>query len=262
MTFDFNSMLRDKLVALQKDLGLSNFNIEVDAEQAFLKSKDMQPNTIYVLTKLLQNDRSIGVETQPIQIFILSEQDSLDVCKALLSEFAKRNNFVAFTSGTDWIKQQYTDPVVLSNFNTVDFGYRSVLYVSATLYIMEDVIDVSNVTIDSIPVKALTFGFTYSMTTNTQQMATESIASSQKTVSSFGVTMSIPLVKNVVVEKILKIVDEYENYTGNEPFAVSFDCKTSDKEFGITISKTLKLINAQLTTAINQVPALQLGFIK
>lgn len=262
MTFDYNKILKDNLAALQKELGLDDFNIEVDSEQAFIKTNDMKPDTIFVLTKELQNDRSIGVETQPVQIFILSEQNRLDACRILFQEFAKRNNFVAFTSGNDWIKQQYTDPVVLSNFNTVDFGYRSVLYVSATLYIMKDVIDVSNVTIDGDPIVPLSFSFSYSMTTNTQPKATESIASSQKTVSSFAITMSVPLVKSDFVEKALKIIDEDENYNGNEVFVVSFTCKTSDESMSITITKNLKMINAQLITAPNQVPSLQIGFMK
>lgn len=275
MEFNYNNILRNRLAALQKELGLDGFDIEVDSEQAFLKTKDLKPNTIFVLTKELQNDRSIGVETQPVQIFILSEQNSLDACRILFSEFAKRNNFVAFTSGNDWIKQQYTDPVVLSNFNGVEFGYRSVLYVSATLYIMKNVVDVSNVAIDGDPIVPLSFSFSYSMNVNTQPKATESISSSQKTVSSFAITMSVPLVKSDFVEKVLKIIDETDDtnntdlevservaYNGNEVFAVSFTCKTSDESMSITISKNLKMINAQLITAPNQVPSLQIGFMK
>lgn len=275
MTFDYNKILRDNLAALQKELGLDSFNIEVDSEQSFIKTNDMKPDTIFVLTKELQNDRSIGVETQPLQIFILSEQDSLDSCRILFQEFAKRNNFVAFTSGNDWIKQQYTDPVVLSNFNTVDFGYRSVLYVSATLYIMKNVIDVSNVMIDGVSVLPLSFGMSYSMSANSQQLTTEFISSSVKSVSSFALTISIALLLNAPVKKILNIINETDDtnntdlevseriaYDGNNPFVISFDLKVADNSYSLHMEKTVRLINGQLITAPNQVPSLQLGFVK
>lgn len=275
MTFDYNKILRDNLAALQKELGLDSFDIEVDSEQSFIKTNDMKPNTIFVLTKELQNDRSIGVETQPLQIFILSEQNSLDSCRILFQEFAKRNNFVAFTSGNDWIKQQYTDPVVLSNFNTVDFGYRSVLYVSATLYIMKDVIDVSNVKIDNVAVLPLSFGMSYSMSANSQQLTTEFISSSVKSVSSFALTISIALLLNAPVKKILNIINETDDtnntdlevseriaYDGNNPFVISFDLKVADNSYSLHMEKTVRLINSQLITAPNQVPSLQLGFVK
>lgn len=275
MTFDYNKILRDNLAALQKELGLDSFNIEVDSEQSFIKTNDMKSDTIFVLTKELQNDRSIGVETQPLQIFILSEQDSLDSCRILFQEFAKRNNFVAFTSGNDWIKQQYTDPVVLSNFNTVDFGYRSVLYVSATLYIMKNVIDVSNVMIDGVSVLPLSFGMSYSMSANSQQLTTEFISSSVKSVSSFALTISIALLLNAPVKKILNIINETDDtnntdlevseriaYDGNNPFVISFDLKVADNSYSLHMEKTVRLINGQLITAPNQVPSLQLGFVK
>lgn len=276
MEFNYNDLLRERLYDVASDLGVEGYDFEVDEEQAFLKVKDLKPNTIYVLTKMLQNDISIGVETQPLQIFILSEQNSLDTCTVIFKEFAKKYNFQALITGNLWVKQQYTDPVVLSNFNNVDYGYRSILYVSATLYIMKDVIDVSNVKIDNVAVTPLSFSVSYSMSTNSQPTASEYIASSLKTVSSFAVTISIPLVESAAVKKVLNIMAETDNtgntqlpveqriaYNGNNPFSISFDCKVANSNYSLTISKPyMRLISAQLITAPNQVPSLQLGFMK
>ncbi len=279
MRFNYNKVLREKLYDLQNELGLSQFNFEVDSEQAFLKQKDLEPNTIYVLTRNLQNDNSIGVDTQPVQILVLSEQNSLDIAKALFSEFAKRYNFEAisetYTEDDEthniWVKQQYSDPVVLSNFNTVDFGYRSVLYISATLYIMYDVVDISNLEINSESLKALNFNISYSMTPNTQQLPSEFIASSKKTTSTFAVSMSVPMIKGDFVTDVLRIIQEDEDhidsedqeYNGNNNFWISFDFSVGEDDSDkIHISKKMKMISAQIVTAPNQVPGLQIGFIK
>lgn len=266
MRFNFNRVLREKLYALQAELGLSNFEFEVDSEQAFIKKKDLDPNVIYVLTRNLQNDNSIGVDTQPVQILILSEQNSLDISKALFSEFAKRYNFEAisenYTENEEthniWVKQQYSDPVVLSNFNTVDFGYRSVLYISATLYIMYDVVDVKSVTVDTKPYTPLNFNISYSMSTNTQQLPSKFIATSMKTVSTFAITMTVPPVKSDLITKVMKIIaGNYEGFDGNNEFVISFDIG-----LGTLVEKHVKLISVQEVTAPNSVPGLQLGFLE
>lgn len=281
MKLNYNELLMNKLLALQNELGISNFNFVVDSEQAFLKKKDIQPGTIYVLTRMLQNDISVDMITQPVQIMILSEQDSLDIAKAFFNEFAKKYNFEAISLQDDtsnlWVKQQYSDPVVLSNFNTVEYGYRSVLYVSATLYISENVLDITDLQIDGNPVKAINVNISYSMSTNTQQLASEFISSSIKTVSTFAMTMTVPVLKNDFVVKCLSILAEIDNtnntgldvseriaYTGNDDFVISFKLAVNDKTdaFNIPMTKHMKLISAQLITAPNQVPSLQLGFIK
>lgn len=273
MRFDYNKLLREQLYSLQSQLELSNFNFEVDSEQAFLKYEgNLEPNTIYVLTKDLQNDNSINVDTQPVQILILSEQNSLDIAKAFFSEFAKRYNFIATsqaytennTSHNIWIKQQYSDPVVLSNFNTVSFGYRSVLYIAATLYIMYDVLDVKNLKIDTESVEALNFNVVYSMNTNTQQLPNKYIATSLKTVSTFAVTLTVPMLNNNFVKKCLNILAETSGYDGNNEFAFAFDfgISTDANSFKVSLSKTMRLTSVQITTAPNSVPGLQLGFME
>lgn len=278
MRFDYNETLRQQLYSLQAQLELSNFTFVVDSEQAFLKYEgNLEPNTIYVLTKDLQNDNSINVDTQPVQIMILSEQDSLDVAKAFFSQFAKTYNFMAsnqsYTENTVthniWVKQQYSDPVVLSNFNTVAYGYRSVLYIAATLYIMYDVVDVKKVEVDGVEYIPLSFSIAYSMSTNTQQLPNKYIATSMKTVSTFAITMQVPMLGNGLTAKVLEIMnetkpnvatDEYSApFDGNNKFVIKTTFNTPSAD--ISIEKDMKLISVQVITAPNSVPSLQLGFM-
>lgn len=274
MNYSFNEMLRKQLYALQNRLALSDFEFEVDSEQAFLKKKDLKPNTIYVLTRELQNERSIGVDTQPIQILILSEQNSLDVARAFFSEFAKDYNFAVDRSYTDadgvslWVKQQYSDPVVLSNFNTVAYGYRSVLYISSTMYIMRDVADMKDLTIDGKTVEALTFDISYNMSPNTQQKtgAGEYISKSMKSVSTLAITITVPATNSDLLSKVFGIMDEHDDnttdpndatsYGGNENFYISFSL--GSQQFS---NKRFKLTAVDYGAAINNVPAIRLGFM-
>lgn len=258
MTFNYENYLVEKLIEIQNSEGLSNFNFVVEEEQIFVKRKDYEENTIYIVIKYLADNKQIGATTQPIQMLILSEQNQLDISRVLFSKFATDNNWVSFTSGTDFIKQQYSEPVVLSNFNPVMYGYRTVMYMMANLTIIEDVIDVKDLKIRGLgryyPIEATAFNLSYSMQPNTQQIKTEKIASSVKSVSSLSLSMTIPFTTNHLTTRIINILSE--NLSGDDIFYISFELN------GTVIGKNYKLISAQLVTAINQVPALQLGFIK
>ena len=283
MSYDFNELLRNEIIQLKQEYAI-DCDFIIESEQMFIKRDVLKPDTIYLLTRELQNDNSIGVDTQPIQILILSEQDSLDICKGFFSAFAKKFNFVESfdtytednTTHTIWVKQQYADPVVLSNFNTIDCGYRSVLYMSATFYIMYDIVDLKDLKIDGDDFKALTFSLAYSMTPNTQQItgASEFISKSVKSVSSLAITLTIPAVKSNLLTKVLSIANETDTqqsteltYGGNEDFNFYFEL--GDISFGNSgaIDDTNKVLNMKLTalnyeTAINNIPAIRLGFVK
>lgn len=292
MNYDFNALLREQIILLKQDYEI-DCDFIIESEQMFIKRDVLKPNTIYLLTRELQNDNSIGVKTQPIQVLILTEQDSLDKAKGFFSEYAKRFNFIEQTSTyldsnnnshSIWVKQQYSDPVVLSNFNTIDYGYRSVLYMSTTLYIMYDIVDLQtlttgNISVDGNEYKALTFDLTYSMTPNTQQTSgtTEFISKSVKSISSLAINITIPSIASNLITKVLSIANESDttttdltdtlSYGGNENFYFYF--KLGAVQFGNSgdLSDThkvlkMKLVSMQFGTAINNIPAIRLGFSK
>ena len=286
MNFDYNELLRSQIIQL-KDSYAIDCDFVVENEQMFMKRAVMKANTIYLLTRELQNDNNVGIITQPIQILILAEQNSLDIAKGFFSAYAEKFNFIEHkssytednTSHSIWVKQQYSAPVVLSNFNEVSYGYRSVLYMSATLYIMNDIVDLSELKIDGVSYKALTFDLSYSMTPNTQQItgSDEFISKSVKSVSALSLNITIPMVKSNLITKVLEIMNESDetttdltdalSYGGNENFYFYF--KLGDVVFGNSgalddTNKVLKmkLIVAQVGTAVNNIPAIRLGFTK
>ena len=265
MNYDFETYLITKLNMIKDDLGL-DINIYAAVEQNFAKMEQPGPKDIFIVIKYLSSSIQFDAETMPIQILVLSEENSLDKARMLMNKFANDYNWQIITDNSTWIKQQYSSPVVMNNYVEVGHGYRSVLYISGTLYIMENIVDVKNVTIDDKPVTPLSFNVSYSMSTNTQQITSDYIASSVKTVSTFALTMTIPMLESELVTKVMKILDEQNTFDGNNSFAISFECgleqTVNEQIVSKPISKTMRLISAQITTAPNQVPGLQLGFMK
>lgn len=260
MNYDFETYLLGRLINIKDEID-ENFNVFVSDEQAFVKQKDFGPKSIYVIVKKLASDIEFDgiIETMPIQLIVISEGNSMDVAKEIMERFANQYNWKMIDDGTIHVKQQYSSPVVLSNFNEVGYEYRSVLYVSGTLYVMQNIVDVKNLTIDGLGYIPLAFSINYSMSTNTQQLPasgneTNYIAKSLKTVSTFSLAITLPMIDTSVVYKVMEILNEQKS--GNEDFAISFVCD------GLTISKIMRLTSVQIITAPNQVPSLQLGFMK
>lgn len=395
MNWDYETKLKSYIVQAQNDSGMTDYLFEVCNEQIFVKKKTLDPNTIYVVVKYLSSTNTLNAVTQPIQILVSCEQNQIQASQIVFSKLVDSHNFEAVIDGGTYIKQDYRQPVVLSNFNEVSYGYRTLMYISATLFIMENVMDIEDFSIrtgvrefrnlsaaqasikddwfngdypgevgyspeyivdtneltnltdaiglgwivDDQPimyvdgtlcysfrfhndravllngegvdiktiyysqqryitiqfygpedvetadhsfinyadysqlfpdivtqyvyddrtydeVKPISFVMSYSMTPNTQPIPPQRIATSVKSVSTFSVTLGVPLISDyqfiTVCNKIAAGI-----VSGNISFVVSF--KLGSVEFN---NVPMKLVSSQITTAINEVPGLQIGLIK
>lgn len=250
MNYHYEDFLTEKLNLTKQDLGM-NINIEVYEEQIFVKMKTFTPNTIYVVIKYLSSNITLEATLQPVQIMILSEQNSMEIARTLFNEFANRYNWFTDIQDNIYTKHQYSTPVVLSNFEDVSNGYNSMLYVSGTLAIMENVLDVKNIKIGRIEIPILAFNMSYSMSGNTQQMPSNNIASTIMDVSTISFGLTLALKGNPIFEALFGILSGRIN--GNYTFNLSFTI--GDEEF----SFNTKLTSAVLNTAPNQVPSIQIG---
>lgn len=251
LTYHYEDFLTEKLNLIKQDLGM-NINLEVYEEQIFVKMKTFTPNTIYVIIKYLSSNITLEATLQPVQIMILSEQNSMEMARTLFNEFANRYNWITDIQDNIYTKHQYSTPVVLSNFEDVSNGYNSMLYVSGTLAIMENVLDIKNLKIDNKEIPFLSFNMSYSMNGNTQQMPSNNIASTIMDVSTIGFGLTIALKGNPIFSKIFGILSGRLN--GDTSFNISFTI--NDEDFTYTIRLTSSVLN----TAPNQVPSIQLGF--
>lgn len=270
MNFHFEDYILGKLTQIKNNFAFEeDVNIFVSKEQNFAQMDKLTPNTIYVVIKYLSSDIEYYVETLPIQLLVLSEQNSLEKAQMIMNKFAESYNWKVIEEDGIYIKQQYNSPVVLNNYVEVSYGYRSVLYVSGTLFVMENIIDIEKLEIDGDEYKALNFNLSYSMSTNTQQLPDKYIATSMKTVSTIAITLNIPLFadeNHPLLLKVMEILNETkpevatddngDAFDGNNKFVIKITFNTDS-----ILQKDMRLISAQITTAPNQVPGIQLGFM-
>ena len=117
---------------------LNSDKIIVLNEQMFVKNGELDPNKIYVVIKYLTSSIEYGAETSPVQILVLSEQNGLKEAQQIFETYTQTHNWLSFKANNTFVKQQYSSPVVMSNFQEAAYGYRSVLYISCTLYLLNN----------------------------------------------------------------------------------------------------------------------------
>ena len=293
MSFNFENYL---LQELHSD------KVVVLNEQIFAKGGEFEPNKIYIVIKYLTSSIEFGAEIQPIQLLILTEQNGMQEAKDLFDAYATSHNWLSFKVGNTFIKQQYSSPVVMSNFNEVAYGYRSVLYVSATLYIIDNLMDITDlkVAIDptnianyntnntyyvgdlakyggniytcivdgttgawnghnweaksTIDLNPMSNTIGYTMSGDTQPFD-GGYAKTEKNFATFVMTLNIAATKNPFTEDCINIMNLTTTKKGNETFTFSF--KIGEIQF---TNFVMKLIGVSLTTAVNNIPSLQLSF--
>ena len=259
MNWNYNDFLTEKLTVIARDLGY-NGEILVSDELAFTKAKSYSENTIYFVVKRLTSIITNETETQPIQIICLCEQNSLVNATSILNQFVDENNWKIIETNESNVKakQEYSKPVVISNFDEVGFGYRSVIYLTGNIFLIRNLLDVETITITAdnktTTFKPLNFTWSYVMTPNTQQEHGDNLSSSVKTVSVVSVSFSVSPSSNNFLARVINIAKG--TTTGNEIFGVSFN-------FGsYAISYDMKLIEFSFDTSPNNIGGIRVGFIR
>lgn len=113
-----------------------DFSLVFSKEQAFISDKDVGKNKIYIVVKFLSATMNYAQTIQPIVIEALSESNSIEVCDKLLFEYAEKNHLQMNDEKT--VRLLYTKPSIVSNFNEVFDGFRSLFYLTGTLLISEN----------------------------------------------------------------------------------------------------------------------------
>lgn len=251
---EYIDYLAGRLNAVKDNLSITN-NIIVADEQMFAKIKDFEPTNIYVVIKKLSSTIAYDGRIIPVQLMVLSEANSAKVAFELMNEFASVNNLSTYNDGDNLVKQMYNTPQVVSNYTPVAYGFNSLIYVSGTLYVLENIIDLTTLKIDTNLIEVSSFNCAYAMTGNTQPIGGDKISSTVKSVATFNVSFVLPMIDrySTLITKVLNIMNNTNS--GNTDFVFSFTIGSA------SFSYNMKLTGATFTTAPNSAPSLQLGFM-
>ena len=141
---DYKKWLKNRLIEIKNALDFNDYNIDVFNEQDYAKNRSIDAKTITIVTKFLPSNIIFSAKTQPVQILVITEENSISVANSIVTKFCDDYNFSVSNTTDTYIKHIYSTPVVLSNFNLIGIGMRTVLYVGATLIILENVMDITN----------------------------------------------------------------------------------------------------------------------
>lgn len=254
---NYENYITQQLTLACRSLGFTN-RIEVSTEQAYIKKKTLDPNTIYFIVKFLSATNTYEGQVKSVQIIALSEENDISHTEAIMNSFCVDHNYLLANIDGKAVKQEYTTPVVMSNFNEVSYGYRSVIYLSGTLFIMNSgVYDIENLTIDPAgtyngKIKTLSSSISYSMSGNTQPIGTNKLATTVKNIATLSISFTIASMSDnqTLIQKIMNISS---GTTDDTTFAVSFTLS------GVSFSHNMRLTSMQFNTAPNTIPSIQVG---
>lgn len=262
MDFDYQDWLEAQLGEIINN----QYDFVVSEEQQFVNNKRKKANCLYIVWKQLAGPTSYHVKSVNCQILIVSEQNSLEYAKSVAKEFVDRTNFNVVEGENYIIKHSYQQPTVLSNFNEVDAGLRSIVFVSGNLQVMDglDIFNIDNKLgvikinrdgIEGYPVyvEYLNLTVNYSMTGDTQQLPTQEIALTKKSNASLSIAFSMVLTNDKFTEDLLHI--QTGDLSGNTSFSVSFNRGSE------LFSKDMKVISIQTDDAPDQAPGLKVGMM-
>lgn len=266
---NYANWLRNRLNEVKDSLDFSQYEIEVINEQDFAKRRSIKPNTITVIVKCLKPLLVFNVTTsQPIQMIIIGEENGIDVTQTIMNRFAGIYNNYVQAEGGNSIKHAYATPVVLSNFNLIGIGYRTALYMDTNLFILENSLDIGNYIIwykrniqsdtgyDLVKVPIISATFAYTMQGDTQPFSGK-LAKTVRDFATFTMTITIPATQNELIAQVVKIMTGGDEI---DTFKLSVDFGEEGHTLETNFPLEMKLVDATISSAINNVPSIQLSF--
>lgn len=271
---NLNKIEYDELLKIMQEQFLSimeddynfyrDFNIILSKEQEFVKPNDREPNSIYIVVKFIQPNFNFGQIVQPVVINALSEQNKIDACQRLLSEYAAKYHYSDIIElGNDLIKQTYTGPSVMSNFNEVGSGYRSLLYMTGTFLIGKNSNPITRIewknptTDENETIPFLTSNWGWSAQLDSQGFySTKGRTTSETRVGTVVLGFTIYQTNDEFCEKIISLI-----FDDNESINPDFDFFLRFKN-GSSKRITMKCSQVENNQNIGEFPVLSLAFTR
>jgi hypothetical protein len=217
----------------------------------------LDPKTITVVIKYLTGTILYTSTILPIQFMVMTEENSIGVAKMLFESYAQTNNFVSVTIGNDFVKQAFSTPTIVNNFNGVGLGFRSVMFMNATLTITGNVVDLTDLVIDGVSTKVINASISYNADPDNQPFPNDKLNTSIKRFANFMLSVQLPYTNSVFCKKVVDIMRG--DVSGNTKFSVAF---TLSQNPVLTFTQSLLMTASIFNTTAGDLPTLQISFMR
>lgn len=250
------------------------YNIILSNEQQYVKEKYRDKDSIYIVVKFIPGSLNFGQTLIPINFNALGEGNKLEVCQRLLLEYAQQFNLCepinisASESGDGssyTIKQVYTQPQVMSNFNPTWNEFRSLFYMSGTFLLGKDSEAIKKITyyssLDQEEGSELNFinaSWAFAIQLDSQAFyGTNSRTESKSKIATLTLNVTLYLKNDPLSLKTLKIAWNVDKEHNSIKDVFYLDVEFED----LTVEKMpFHLSNANCTQNIGEFPLLSLVF--
>ena len=254
----FELIKRQFVKVMQNDVDrYKGYNIVLSNEQQFVKNRDRQANTIFIVVKFLPSSFLFGQYLQNITIEAISEQNGIDVCRTLIQEYGLNYNLKDESSFIDrekyLIKQTYTSPMVASNFNEMFIGYRSLFSMSGT-FLVSNKANTYDLYYNGELVECLSNTWDLTITPNTQPYFNgKNFTRSIGQYGTLSINLSTYLLDTPLINKCLEIASKQASI--DTPFQLTLKFKSS-----VEMIETFKLVGFSTQENIGEIPVASLTF--
>lgn len=255
-------IIRNQMIEIMEDNYdyFKNFNVKIALEQDIEKKAQLESKTIYMVVKFSMAEVTFGESVLPFTIRAISEENNLEASNKLLLDYTYKYNLKRVDESN--IQQVYETPVISSNLNVVNAGFRTLISVSGVFIISKNANYYNfyyeyekdgEIIKEEIPF--ITSSFNGTITLDSQVFYNRKNFS--QSIGKFG-TLSFSLVTYIlsnieIVNEALRILTKQGNI--NKDFNIYIEFKN-----GIALKEVFKLVSVDSSQEIGQIPMISLSF--
>lgn len=235
---------------------LDGYKLIITDERSF--EMPTESKTLLVVIKRITGSYVGNIKTQPIQLFVYSELNDIQIAFDMLDIYAKTHNNLQQTIKTDLIKENYDTPVALRNFVNSAEGFRASVYMSGVYILCEDISDITDFTwfnesenkYEEIPY--LSASINYAAVLHTTKQSGDELSTSMK--QEAGLTLVINLMHTN--SDFCKLIDDimFGDVSGNTSFKFQFNLNEKQRNI------EMKLNTSPFETSKTSAPGITLTF--
>jgi hypothetical protein len=149
-------------------------------EEASFADPDETAKTILVVVKYLTGIIMSSSVAYPVQLMVYAEANGIEVARYILDTFATTKSMTAFIRTFKYYKQTYSTSVVMSQFNPGPDGFRGMIYLSGTLVVTENIMDIAYIKVMGKTITTNSVSISYNAQPDNQRVEGQEINTTLK----------------------------------------------------------------------------------